>query len=431
MKTFVVTFCWTALVALLPSLLSAQDVRPDGASDVRINAETDWPWWRGPARNGVASSQQKPPTEWNDAKNVLWKSPVSGRGHGSPTIVGNRIFLATADEEKAVQSVLCFDRETGTQLWKTDIHSGNFVTAGINKKSSQASSTPACDGERVVINFPNSAAIWTTALSLDGKQQWQTRISDYVLHQGYGSSPAIYESLVLVASDNKGGGAVAGLQRGTGKEVWKQSRPKLPNYPSPIVLKTAGKDQLFMIGCDLVSSFDPLSGKKFWEIEGSTTECVTSTVTDGKLIFTSGGYPRNHVAAVTADGSGKIVWNNPTRAYVPSLLIKDGYLYAATDGGVAMCWESATGKEVWKGRLGGDFTASPILVGDVIYATNEAGETFLFKASPESFELLGKNKLGNEVYSTPTIVGGRVYVRVAINAEGKRQEVLYCLGQAG
>ncbi len=430
MKHFALTFCLAAFVTQSPQRLIAQDVRPDGTNEVRINAETDWPWWRGPARNGVASSKQKPPVEWSDSNNVVWKSPVSGRGHGSPTVVGKQIFLATADEENAVQSVLCFDRETGKQLWKADIHKGNFVTTGINKKSSHASSTPACDGERVFINFPNSAAIWTTALSLDGKKQWQSRISDYVLHQGYGSSPAIYQELVLVASDNKGGGAVAGLRRGTGKEVWKQDRPKLPNYPSPIILNAAGKEPLFMIGCDLVSSFDPLSGKKLWEIEGSTTECVTSTVTDGQLIFTSGGYPRNHVAAVKADGSGKIVWDNTTRAYVPSLLIRDGYLYAATDSGVAMCWESATGKEVWKGRLGGNFTSSPVLVGDVIYATNEAGETFLFKANPESFELLGKSKLGDEVYSTPTIVGGRVYMRVAITTEGKRQEVLYCLGNA-
>ena len=175
MKTFVLTFCLAALVAQFPNGIIAQDVRPDGTNEVRINAETDWPWWRGPARNGVASSNQKPPTEWDDSKNVLWKSPVSGRGHGSPTVVGNRIFLATADEDKAVQSVLCFDRETGKQLWKTNIHTGNFVTTGINKKSSHASSTLACDGERVFINFPNTAAIWTTALSLDGKQQWQSR----------------------------------------------------------------------------------------------------------------------------------------------------------------------------------------------------------------------------------------------------------------
>src|SRR5262249_35133518 len=161
-------------------------------------------------------------------------------------------------------------------------------------KSSQASSTPACDGQRVFINFLNDGAVYATALTLDGKRIWQTKVADYVLHQGFGSSPAVYQSLVIVSADNKGGtGAIVGLDRATGKEVWRQDRPKTPNYTSPIILKVDGKEQLLFTGCDLVSSFEPLSGKKFWEIKGSTTECVTSTVTDGDLIFTSGGYPKN------------------------------------------------------------------------------------------------------------------------------------------
>ncbi len=427
MARFAVMTSWC--LALLGALANAQaqDVRPDRTNEIRINPERDWPWWRGPSRNGVAADQ-KVPTEWSDSSKIVWKSPVSGRGHGSPIVVGERIFLATADEQNQIQSMLCFDRETGKQLWKTDLHTGNFVTEKINKKSSHASSTPACDGERVFINFPNSNAIHTSALSLKGDIQWTARVSDYTLHQGYGSSPTVYESLVLVTSDNKAGGAVAGLRRGTGKVVWSQTRPKLPNYVSPVVLSSSGRDQLFMIGCDLVSSLDPRDGKKLWEVEGSTTECVTSTVTDGNLIFTSGGYPRNHISAVKTDGSGKIVWDNNSRVYVPSMLIKDGYLYATADAGVAMCWESATGKEIWKGRLGGTFSSSPVLVGDVIYATNEEGETYLFKASPKEFELLGKNKLGDEVFASPTICGGRVYQRVAINTDGKRQEVLYCIG---
>src|SRR5205814_107416 len=151
---------------------------------------------------------------------------------------------------------------------------------------------------------------------------WQTKITDYVLHQGFGSSPAVYQSLVIVSADNKGTGVIAGLNRVTGKIVWKQERPKTPNYTSPIILRVDDREQLLFTGCDLVTSFDPLTGKKLWEIGGSTTECVTSTVTDGQLIFTSGGYPKNHLSAVRADGSGKIVWENKTRVYVPSLLVR-------------------------------------------------------------------------------------------------------------
>lgn len=416
------TWLVSSLLCFLPleAFLHADDIGP--------NPKTDWPAWRGPTRNGIAHPSQNLPTKWGETENIIWKTPIPGRGHGAPTVVGQRVFIATADEVEEVQSVQCLDRQTGKQLWKTDIHRGQFVKVGLNKRSTHASSTPACDGERVYINFPNAGAIFTTALDLNGNEVWQTRVSDYVLHQGFGSSPMLYQSLVLVAADNKGGGAIAGLDRLTGKIVWKQERSKLPNYASPIVLTAASREQLIMIGCDVVASFDPLSGTKIWEHAGSTTECVTSTVTDGKLIITSGGYPRNHVSAMRADGSGKIEWENNTRVYVPSLLLMGGYLYAVADAGFAICWEASSGKEMWKGRLGGNFSASPILVDGIVYATNEIGETYLFRANPNSFEVVGTNKLGDEVFATAAICGGRMFQRAAVNTDGKRLEYLLCIG---
>ncbi|MEI8022164.1 MAG: PQQ-binding-like beta-propeller repeat protein, partial [Schlesneria sp.] len=163
--------------------------------------------------------------------------------------------------------------------------------------------------------------------------------------------------------------------------------------------------------------------------KGSTEECVTSTVTDGNLIYTSGGYPRNHLSAIHADGSGKVAWENGTRVYVPSMLLKDGYLYAVLDAGVAMCWKCDTGEEKWKERLGGTFSASPVLVGDQIFATNETGTTWIFKASPTGFEKIAENKLADDVFATPTICGSRIYMRAATKSDDKRQEFLYCLGK--
>jgi outer membrane protein assembly factor BamB len=387
----------------------------------------DWPWWRGPQRNGVAAADPRVPRTWSETENVVWKSVVPGRGHGSATVVGDRVLLAIAEPKEQFQGVLCLERATGKQLWKTIVHRGGFETKG-NAKSSQASSTPACDGRRVYVNFVNSGAVFTTALSLTGEQLWQERISDFVMHQGFGSSPAIYGSLVIVSADHKGAGAIAALDRVTGKEVWKISRPKLPNYTSPILFSLAGKEQLLLTGCNLVTSLDPTTGKTLWEIAGATEECVTSTVTDGRHIFTSGGYPRNHLAAVAADGSGKIAWENNTRVYVPSMLVRDNHLFAVLDAGVAMCWKSDTGEELWKGRLGGTFSSSPVLVGDLIHATNETGKTFVFRADPASFQLVGENQLGDEAFATPTICGGQIFARVAKQVEGNRVEYLYCLG---
>lgn len=413
--------------------VAADESNPSTTSTVRMGetprfTASDWPWWRGEARDGHADPQQDPPTKFSAGENVVWKAPVSGRGHGSATVVGDDVLLVTADEKAGTQSVLCFDRDTGEPKWTTLVHERGAKMGG-NGKASIASGTVACDGERLFINFLNSDAVYVSALDRGGKMLWQKKICNYVMHQGFGASPCIYGPLVIVAVDHKGGGTIAALDRQSGDVVWEHSRPKLPNYSSPVVLKVAGKDQLIFVGCNLVSSYEPLSGRKLWEIDGSTEECVITTVTDGKHIYTSGGYPRNHMAAIVADGSGKVAWENTVRVYVPSFLENNGYLYAVTDAGVAMCFKSDTGEEMWKGRVGGTFSASPVLVGERIYAIDEAGKCSIFAATPEKFQLLGENQIGSEAFATPTIVGGRIFLRVAESKDGQRQEMLYCLGR--
>lgn len=433
MLRYSIAFFAFLLTLIGPFEVTAAEPTVVGERIASIDPRQDWPWWRGPERNGNASADQQPPLHWSEQESVIWKTPIPGRGHGSPTVVGDQIYLLTAEEDTATQSIICLSRKTGERLWKTEAHHGKFNSKNekpSNTKSTFANSTVACDGERIFANFLHDGAVYTTALDLKGNRLWQVKITDYVLHQGFASSPAIYKHLVIVSADNKGTGAITALDRKTGDQIWKIQRPKKPNYTSPIIFHVAGKDQLFFFGCGLVTSLDPLTGGKIWEVSGATDECVTSTVTDGKLIFTTGGYPRNHMSAVHADGTGKLAWENGSRVYVPSMLFKDGYLYAMLDAGVATCWKAATGEEVWKERLGGTFSSSPVLVGDNIFVTNESGKSFIFKASPEKFTGVAENQLGEDVFATPTICGSRIYMRAASNLEGKRQEALYCLGTA-
>jgi len=399
---------------------------------VRINdgfevQAKDWPWWRGPLRNGTASSDQAPPTQWGADSNVVWKTPIPGRGYGSMCLLADRVYLATADETTGSQSLICLERRTGKVVWNKVVHEQGGMRK--NEKSTAASCTPACDGSQIYVSFPNDGRLMASALDLDGRLVWQTKVSDYIEHQGYGASPALYQSLVIVAADTKAGGAIAGLDRNTGKIVWRRERPKLPNYPSPIIIHLFGKDQLIMTGCDLVTSLSPLTGELNWEVPGATTECVTSTLSDGKHVYTSGGYPRNHMSAVLADGSGKLAWENDSRVYVPSLLIHRGTLYGVLDAGIAAAWDAASGKELWRNRLGGTFSASPVLVGSTIYAWNESGECFVYQANPERFELIAKNQLGEESLSTPVICDSKIYYRCTEILDGKRQEFLYCIGK--
>lgn len=426
-----------AVAVAAPGLLWGMGLRLPVGDGSAIDARTaraavpktpdDWPWWRGLHEDGSANSHQSPPLHWSDSHNVAWKTPIPGRGHGSPIAVDHRVFLATADEKDQTQSLLCLNRWTGELLWSRVVHRGNFVSGG-HQKNTHASATPACDGERVFITFLNDHAVHCSAVSVTGDILWQRRVSDFVIHQGFGASPRVYGELVLVSADHKGGGAVAGLNRVTGEIVWRQPRPATANYASPIVLRAAGRDQLILTGCNRVASYHPLTGEPLWEVEGSTTECVTSTVTDGNLVFSTGGYPRNHVQAVRADGSGEIVWQKNDRLYVPSPLIRDGFLYLVLDEGVAVCWRASDGHEQWKARLGGTFSSSPVRVGDLVYATSESGQTTIFKAIPDRFEKVAENQLGDEVFATPVIAAGCIYHRVAVQTGDQRQEWLYCLG---
>ncbi|MGE3809202.1 MAG: PQQ-binding-like beta-propeller repeat protein, partial [Gemmataceae bacterium] len=203
-------------VALGWLLVASQVMGDDG---LRIGPD-DWPWWRGPNRNAVARVQ-KVPTTWSETKNIVWKAAVPGRGHGSPIVVGSRVFLESADEQKQTQFVLCYDRATGKQLWQKQLHAGGF-DGRFHKKNTRASSTLACDGERVFAPFYNAGALWLTALDLEGKQLWQKKLGNFVSHWGYSASPCLYQSLVIVAGDHKGegGGYLVALDRQSGAEKW-------------------------------------------------------------------------------------------------------------------------------------------------------------------------------------------------------------------
>lgn len=388
---------------------------------------SDWPAWRGPTMDGHAAPGQKLPVKWNESENLVWKAAVRGRGHGSPIVVGDQVFLATADVETEEQLVLSFDRATGKKRWETVVHRGNLNTKG-HRSSSQASSDVVNDGERLFVNFLNNNAIFTTALDLSGKQLWQYRVCDFQVHQGFGSSPVVYQNIVLVSADHRGGGKLTGLDKLTGEMVWQQDRPPVANYASPAVVTAAGRTQVVLAGCNKVESFDPLTGKKLWTMDGSTEETVVTAVTDGSRVFLGGGYPKNHTMAVEADGSGKIAWENTTKTYVPSMIVKNGHVFSVGDSGRAVCWKAATGEELWSEKVDREFFGSPVMADSRIYVTSKGGVTSVFEATPEKFTFLAQNQLGDESYSTPAICGDRIYLRSAKTIPS-RQEYLWCVGQ--
>ena len=266
-----------------------------------------------------------------------------------------------------------------------------------------------------------TGAIYTTALDRDGKQLWQTKVTDYVLHQGFGSSPA----RLRVAGDRVG--RQQGRRRASPASTAPRARSsgsrsgrKLPNYASPIILNVAGRDQLLLTGCDLVTSLDPLTGKKLWEIKGST---------DGVRDLHRHRRPahlhqrrlsrRTTSSAVRADGSGKVAWENSTRVYVPSMLVHDGHLYAVHGRRRRPCAGSATPARK-SGRAGSAARSAPRRCWSASTSSppTKPGRTFIFKATPAGFDIVAENQLGDEVLATPAICGGRIYMRVAVQQQG-------------
>ena len=192
----------------------------------KIDAQRDWPWWRGPTSDSKVPRAPKPVTEFSDERNVLWKTSVPGRGHASPTVVGPRVFLATGDQDKGTQSVIAFDRETGKQLWMHDVNTGGLPDK-IHPKNTHASSTIACDGERVFAVFYNNSSVHVAAITVDGNPVWDEHLGPFQPKKyefGYGASPLIYEDTVIVVGDQVEKGFLAALDRKTGKIAWRTSQ---------------------------------------------------------------------------------------------------------------------------------------------------------------------------------------------------------------
>ncbi len=389
----------------------------------------DWPVWRGPNGNGIAEDGQDLPTNWSETENVVWKSPVPGRGHSSPIVVGGRVILTTADEAAHTQSAVCFHRETGEQLWMTEVHRVPDLPR-IHRKNTHASPTAAWDGERLFALFFNTGMIHLTSLSIDGQKLWQKQAGSFRPRYkfGYAASPLIHGQHVIVASEFADAGFLAAFERDSGLGIWRAPRNQTTSYSSPIVGNVAGREQLLMSGAEKISSYDPLTGKLLWETKGGTSATSGTMVWTATQVYASGGYPDKVTIAVMADGSGKIAWKNQEMCYEQSLLAHNGYVYALNDGGIALCWRAKDGREMWKERLGGPVSASPILAGEHIFASNEQGQTFVFRASPSDFTLVATNQLGDEAFATPAICGDRIFLRVATYKGESRQEWLYCVG---
>lgn len=386
----------------------------------------DWPWWSGVNGNNISPETQSPPTQWSTTKNVLWKTEVPGRGHGSPTVWGERIFLATADEAAKTQSLLCFDRATGKPLWQTQVHQGEFMP--MHKKNTHASATPACDGQHVFITFIAQGGIWLTCLDFAGKITWQKRLGDFHPVHGFAASPVFYKDLVIVPADQTQNSFIIAVKRATGDVVWRADKPSFGfgSFATPTVARMAGRDQLLLQGAYKVFSYDPATGKLLWTCDGPANQCISNILVDDQYVYACAGYPQRNLLCIRPDGNGDvtrthIVWRKDGgSSYVVTPLLADGLLYMVHDeSGKITCFTAKTGEVIWQGNVKGKYSSSPVLAGGYIYLVNEQGLTSVLKPG-KKFERVAENDLGDGGFALPVVCGGRIYLRTLHS--------LYCLG---
>lgn len=397
----------------------------------KLSATNDWPWWRGPHRNGISDSAPVP-IKFGDTENLVWKVEVPGRGHSSPTVVGDRIFLTTADTQRQIHYLLILDRTDGKLLKQVEINQGGFP-AKNHAKNTEATPSVACDGERIFICFYHHDQVGLVALDLDGEIVWKKSAGPFdpqVYQYGYAPSPVLYQDLVIVVGEYQGDSFLTAFTRDKGDRKWKTPRPKTISFSSPVVGKIGGKDQLLISGAERVYSYDPQTGKQRWFSSGSALATCGTLVWDGDTVFASGGYPKAETVAVKADGSKKVLWKNNVKCYEQSLLATGGYVYAFDENGIMQCWRGSDGKEMWKQRLRGPESASPVLAGGHIYWANEIGTLYVFKPNPAKFDLVAENHIGTDSFASPAICGGQIFLRVGVEQDNRRQEYLYCFANS-
>ena len=413
---------------------------------------SNWHQWRGPDATGV-SDTAKPPIEWSEGSNIRWKVPVEGRGTSTPIIWGNRVFVLTAidtgvkdasipdpkDQPKTnffdikrpntehAFAILCFDRETGDEVWRT-IATTKIPHEGAHNDNDFASASPTTDGERLYCWF-GSAGLF--CVDLNGKKVWSRDLGEVKVGSslGEGCSPVIHDGKLVVVRDHAGKSEVAVLDAANGNTIWQRSRDEDNAWATPRVIEHRGKTQVITTASGYVRSYDLATGEIIWQCSGLTGNVIPCPVVDGDYVICMSGYQGYSAMAIplteTGDisGSEKIRWTRDRGTpYIPSPLLYDGLLiYNQSNQSIFTGLDSKSGEVLFGPERIGQLSnvyASPVGADGRIYLVGRNGTTVVARRAPE-FDVLAVNQLNERFDASPALADGQLFLRGA--------KYLYCI----
>ena len=390
----------------------------------------DWLQFRGPDGLGV-SSEKGLPESWGDEQNLAWKIPMPGYGASSPIVLGDRIYLTCysgyginpeADEkmDDLRLHVMCLGLADGEQVWTKTVMPILPESERV-RDHGYAAGTPVTDGEKLYVFFGKTGVL---AFDLDGNQLWQADVGSGTHGWGCGTSPILFEDLVIVNASVESGSLVA-INKDTGEEVWRAEGMKRSWNTPHIVALENGNHELVVNVIDQILAYDPNTGEQLWSCDAIPDYVCPSLISKDGIVYAIGGR-RSLAIAVRAGGRGDVtethrLWEAKAGANVSSPVIHGDHLYWVSDRNrTAYCVHRDTGEVLYEKRFGGQPYASTVVADDKLYVVTRYSGTFVLAAKPE-FEILAHNQFEDEstFNASPVIAAGRLLIR--------SDEHLYCI----
>ncbi|MCB1225082.1 MAG: PQQ-binding-like beta-propeller repeat protein [Verrucomicrobiales bacterium] len=433
------TRCTRLLTFFLPALALAP---------LTVPAQTPlfWPDKNGPNLDGTvpAADAERIPQTWNleSGENILWRTPLEGEGHSTPVIGGDLIWFTAASPDGKKQWVYGLERETGAVRHHVLLFENAEPEPLGNPINNYAAPSCVLDETGVYAHF---GTYGTAKLNPETAEViWQRRDINVNHFRGPGSSPLLWENLIILTFDGINHQFITALSKDTGDTVWlterstdygdldKDGHPTRDGdmrkaYHTPRVFEIAGQPQLISVGSRSAFGYDPRTGRELWNLpHGGFNAAIRPLMGDG-ILYLNTGSERSHLLAVRVDDAMQgeltathLLWDYDKRnASEADMILHHGRIIQITRGGIVSCLDAKTGEKIWDGRLEGQFLPSPIRAGDHLYVSNDRGQTFIIADQGDQMEILHTNTLDAPISAGPAVADGALFIR--------SKEAIYCL----